>query len=60
MFIITNNDSADARLAALEQQIAELRAEVAALKAGQQPTDRKAYMRDYMAKRRAEQKKAQQ
>jgi cell division protein FtsB len=41
------------RVAALEQQIAELRAEIAALKAEQQPTDRNAYMRDYMRQRRA-------
>jgi uncharacterized small protein (DUF1192 family) len=53
MFIVTQNDNSDARLAQLEQQVAELRAEIAALKADRQPTDRKAYMRAYMADRRA-------
>jgi hypothetical protein len=52
MFIVTN-DNSDARLYALEQQIAEIRAEIAALKADRQPKDRKAYMRAYMADRRA-------
>jgi hypothetical protein len=53
MFIVTQNDNSDARLAQLEQQVAELRAEIAALRAEQQPKDRKAYMRAYMADRRA-------
>ena len=53
MFIVTQNDNSDARLAALEQQVAELRAEIAALRAEQQPKDRKEYMRDYMRRKRA-------
>jgi hypothetical protein len=71
MFIVTQNDNSDARLARLEaaqqalterleQQIAELRAEIAALKAEQQPTDRKAYMRDYMRRKRAAERGEQQ
>jgi hypothetical protein len=54
MFIVTQNDNADARLAALEQQVAELRAEIAALKPAAK--DRKEYMKNYMAKRRAKER----
>jgi hypothetical protein len=53
MFIVTQNDNSDARLAALEQQVAELRAEIAVLKAANEPKDRKEYMRDYMRRKRA-------
>jgi uncharacterized membrane protein YgaE (UPF0421/DUF939 family) len=60
MFIVTQNDNSDARLAHLEQQVAELRAEIAALKAANEPTDRKAYMKNYMARRRAEEKAKRQ
>lgn len=52
MFIVTN-DNSDARLYALEQQIAELRAEIEQLKAAALPKDRREYMKNYMAKRRA-------
>lgn len=58
MFLITN-DNTDAHLIRLQQQIDELRAEIAALKAAkpEEPaSDRKEYMRQYMAKRRAEKK----
>jgi len=60
MFIVTN-DNSDGQLLHLQQQIDELRAEIAALKAtapAETASDRKEYMRRYMAKRRAE-KKAQ-
>ena len=64
MFII-QNDNTDAHLIRLQQQIDELRsearimrAEIDRLKAGAHPAkpDRKAYMKNYMAKRRAERK----
>lgn len=55
MFIVTN-DNTDGQLLHLQQQIDELRAEIERLKAEQQPTDRKEYMRSYMARRRAEAK----
>jgi len=69
MFFVTN-DNSDGQLLALQQQIDELRAEIERLKSADAPSsnasfaeatassDRKAYMRRYMAKRRAE-KKAQ-
>lgn len=65
MFIV--QDNSDGRLLHLQQQIDELRAEVERLKSAapnarsaeaDASTDRREYMRQYMAKRRAE-KKAQ-
>lgn len=55
MFIMTN-DTSDAQIAHLQAVIAELRAEIERLRSAQQPTDRKAYMKNYMARRRAEEK----
>lgn len=58
MFIVTDT-TPDPRLAELEQQVLELRAELERLRAAEQARERQDTMRDYMRRKRAAGKAAE-